>query len=168
MILDQYIQLYYPLMHIYDERIRTLGLYQPFGTLMHHGKIETRWVKKGKKPPFPLGLYLIYSTKKMYEAPELYEISGRKGVEWMNEVLRNDNTIDKCGYALSIGELYQVSKMTRDIELECFVQYRESETHDLHALRFKNVKRLEPYQWKYGKQGIGFVPKEEYKNIIIK
>ena len=45
-------------------KIRTLGFYQPFGSLMLHGKIETRWVRKGKKPPFPLGKYIFYTTQK--------------------------------------------------------------------------------------------------------
>lgn len=54
-------------------KIRTLGFYQPFGTLMLHGKIETRWVKVGKKPPFPEGKYLFYSTQKRCKYDKLLQ-----------------------------------------------------------------------------------------------
>lgn len=43
--------------------IRTLVIYQPYATLMGHGKLETRWVKHGRKPPFPRGKLKPVITK---------------------------------------------------------------------------------------------------------
>lgn len=147
--------------------VRCIGLYQPFASLMRHGKIETRWVQKGRKPPFPEGLYLIYSTKRRYELGEIMEISGRKCFDWMEEVLRGDQTVGQLGYTICLGYLYIKHPMTKDIELECFVEHKESETHDLWAMRFKEVVMLEPTVWNHGKQGVGFVPESEYDNIIV-
>lgn len=165
--LRQYYQENHPLLALHKQPIRTLGLYQPFASLMRHGKIETRWVKKDKKPPFPLGLYLFYSTQKRYEYGEIMQISGRKCFDWMDEVLKGDDTVKMCGYTMCIGELYMVGKMTNDIELECFVEYKESDTHHLIALRCRSVKHVFCAKWDHGKQGVGFVPDTEMDKITL-
>lgn len=118
--------------------IRTLGLYQPFATLMMppYNKDETRWVKSGRKPPFPLGIYMIYSTKKQYASSEVKHIAGpeyfptiRKhiaeecetkgaGVRWRNA----DGTIEfNNGVALCVGELMTVEPWTPMKSTKTFV-----------------------------------------------
>lgn len=167
MTLKEYYAAEYPLLFMYGAPIRHIGLYQPFASLMRHGKIETRWIKKGKKPPFPLGLYVVYSTVKRYDLGEIMSVSGRMCFDWIEQVLKGDDTVGKTKCVICVGELYMVSKMTRDIELECFVEYKESDEKDLWALRFKRIKFLENSEWNYGKQGIWFVPESEYGNIIL-
>lgn len=124
--------------------IRTLGLYQPYATLMMppYNKIETRWVKAGKKPPFPLGQYLIYSTKKAYPTKEVKEISGgyyeevrkniiaesirtspaypnRHGVRWINA----DGSVEFLnGHALCIGELVELKTYSPVLGIGSFVE----------------------------------------------
>jgi hypothetical protein len=88
-----------------NETIRTIGLYQPFASLMHHGKIETRWVKKGKKPPFPLGKYILYSTLKSYSDKELDYICGERQFVRIMRSLIHDATIKLRGYAISTSKV---------------------------------------------------------------
>jgi hypothetical protein len=158
------------------EKIRTIGLYQPYASLMLHGKIESRWVKRGKKPPFPLGKYLIYSTKKAYSMEEFARIAGDTEKEAMRR-LQGEPTRFKNGYAIAIGELTEVvpfgGKYTENLAfVDTDLTYWQSpdpltiDGHVLWALKFENVQRIKPFPFK-GKQGVGFVPAELIEKIEV-
>lgn len=153
------------------EVIRTLGFYQPFGTLMNYGKIETRWVRKGKKPPFPLCKYVFYTTKKECSDFTLYE--EWCGVEIMgniNETLKDDNTRHFTKMILSHGELIEVRPLTKEDEPKAFVKFigekvfKDKNGKDVikvqWALIFKDVQQITPVPYHHGKQGVGFLDKQ--------
>lgn len=145
-------------------KIRTLGLYQPYASLMLHGKLESRWVKKGKKPPFPPGKYLIYSTKKRYSDAEFKHVAGHMAVE-AKMVLKDEPTVNLCGYAIAVGDLVELIQMTPILEPSAFIdtdlmQWQSNapiiiDGYVLWGLRFENVCRIKPFPFK-GKQGVGF------------
>lgn len=144
-----------------QEKIRTLGWHQPFGSLMLHGKIETRIVQPGRKAPFPLGRYLIYTTKAGTDFAELVEICGPDTAQRILEILEHEPTAKLNGHAIATADLVAVRPMAKEDEARCFVP--------LHPLRwclvFENVTRIEPFPWHFGKQGIGFVPDSELVKI---
>lgn len=156
------------------EKIRTLGFYQPFGSLMLHGKIETRWVKDGKKPPFPLGKYLFYTTQKPCDPQNLESWCGGEMIHWIWKVLEHEPTKDLDGYAIATGNLVEVKLLTLDDE-NTFVKFVGSKIDTSSkiiydkkvqwGLHFKDVKRIAPFKWKFGKQGVGFVPDSELRKI---
>lgn len=146
------------------EKIRTLGLYQPFATLMLHGKIETRWVRNGKKPPFPLGKYLIYSTKKGYEDEELKELCGAQYARAI-ALEEADDTAGLYGYGLCIGELVKiVDPLDFSYDEVAFIHVRPAEDFRLVGLVFTDVKRIKPFAF-HGKQGIGFLSENELSSV---
>jgi hypothetical protein len=166
-----------------NEVIRTLGLYQPYATLMLHGKIESRWVKRGKKPPFPLGEYLIYSTKKQYKFDEFTKMAGYDLATKARELFFKDvcninitHSQHLNGFAIGVGELFEVCKMPAtwlddayywppvdqidpNVEGEISI-----DGYTLWALRFKDVKRIKPFPFK-GKQGTGFLKANDKAKI---
>lgn len=163
------------------EQIRTLGLYQPYATLMLHGKIESRWIRKGKKPPFPLGKYMIYSTKRCYVAiefekmcPEDLRIKAKKLFD--NDSTSQLETHHYNGYAIGIGNLVEVCPMPAMWFDDAFywpdhtqIEYSNEEMVEINgyvlwALRFEKVKRIKPFPFK-GKQGVGFLSKEDEAKI---
>lgn len=146
--------------------IRTLGFYQPFCSLMFHGKLETRWVRKRRKPPFPLGQYLFYSTKNKCENPTLYQWCGADIRLTIEETLAGDVTRFMNRTALGVGTLENVRLMTIEDEPLAFVKFiGEQSRIDKHGdeniyvqwiLEFKNVTRFDqPFAFIEGKQGIG-------------
>lgn len=153
-----------------NQVIRTLGFYQPFGSLMHHGKIETRWVKKGKKPPFPLGKYVFYTTQTACDAFILFEWCGQELMLSISDTLLGDYTQRSTRRILSCGELVEVRPLTKEDEPKAFVKFEgEKEfigkddkpvTKVQWALIFKNVEQLEPIPYNHGKQGVGFLDKQ--------
>lgn len=156
-------------------KIRTIGLYQPYATLMLHGKLESRWVAAGKKPPFPLGKYLIYSTKKEYTISEFQHLAGMFWDRAMS-ILRTDHSKHRTGVGLAIGELYCVEKIYTFSQCEeAFIEpptpldddVKNQFAYDgraLWGLRFKNVQRVKPFPFK-GKQGVGFLSEEDQAKI---
>jgi hypothetical protein len=163
-----------------NEPVRTLGLYQPYATLMLHGKIESRWVQEGKKAPFPLGKYLIYSTKKAYTVREFEHVAGEYSSDAV-KLFSGDETLDLYGYALAIGDLVEVKKMGMgeipkafiDINLTMLKDAKEGvdlweeitiDESTLWGLHFKSVKRIKPFPFK-GKQGVGFLSTEDQSKI---
>ena len=154
-------------------KIRTLGLYQPFASLMLHGKIETRLVAIDRKPPFPIGKYLIYSTKKVYLFDEAKDLVMRRYAEDANRVLKGEPTRQMRGYALCIGFLKEIIDPIEPWNAKTFVDL-PSIVNDGNGwpawrrvgLVFENMKRIEPFEFK-GKQGIGFLSEEDQKKIKI-
>lgn len=162
-----------------SEVIRTLGFYQPFGSLMLHGKIETRWVRVGKKPPFPLGKYLLYTTQKRCDDETLLKWCGRD--LWFDVIntLKGDptKTIDLDKTAIAIGELVKIRLMVKEDERDAFVKFiGTKEFKDKNdniilksqwCLEFCNVNQIEPFEFNFGKQGVGILPESEKQKIKI-
>lgn len=158
-----------------SEIIRTIGLYQPYASLMLNGKLESRWVAADRKPPFPKGKYLIYATKKEYSNEEFQRIAGMFWDKAMS-ILRTEKTKHLTGVGLAIGELYRVESIRTISQCdEAFVEPpsplddSEQFTYDSHCLwglRFKDVKRIKPFPFK-GKQGVGFLSEEDKKKIVF-
>jgi hypothetical protein len=144
-----------------SEKIRTLGLYQPYAELMMHGKIETRWIRKGSKPPFPKGRYLLYATKKEYTLTQLSIIAGDQ-YERINEII-NGLTLLR-GTALAVGDLVKHIYIVPGMEDQTFVRYRPPLAKVMVGLIFENVRRIKPFPFK-GKQGVGFLSEEDKKKI---
>lgn len=160
-------------------KVRTLGLYQPYASLMLHGKIETRWVRRGKKPPFPLGLYFLYATARPYTMEEFMTLSKCYN-SYAEGKLNDEPTRSMNGYGLCIAELVELF-LFKDIhkhgcfERDTFVDvlvpesYEEDQRgnwhwYDLWCMKFIDVKRIVPVGYS-GKQGVGFLPDEIYKSI---
>lgn len=147
--------------------IRTLGFYQPFCSLMFHGKIETRWVRKGKKPPFPLGKYFFYSTKNACTNPTLFQWCGPEIMLSITETLSGDTTRFINGAGLGFGQLIELRLMTKEDEAKGFVKFigertvRDKRGNDViqvqWALIFENPERIDPIPFDAGKQGVGIL-----------
>lgn len=147
------------------ELIRTLGLWQPFASLMLHGKIESRKVMKGKAPGFPCGKYLLYSTKEEYALEDLKYMCGDEILETIYNTLADEPTAQLRGYALVLADLVKVRKMTAADERSAYVKYRPSLETETWLLDFRNVQRIEPFVFEHGKQGIGFLDESEKSKI---
>lgn len=142
-------------------QMRALGFYQPFATLMLHGKIETRWVIAGHKPPFPLGKYLFYSTKKACSVLQLQDWAGGKDmVQHIQETTYGDPSLELDGYALGTGELVRLAPMLRHEQDQAFVKWIGTQTKDGRvrtqwALYFENVQAIDPFKWELGGHSLG-------------
>jgi hypothetical protein len=169
-------------------KIRTLGLYQPYAGLMLHGKIETRWVRMGKTPPFPLGDYVIYSTQKAYKHEEFKEIVGSQYNRAYDLIICGGSEFHITGHIIAKGTLYAIERMVPELCKNAFVEppadkfYKETGTYidkrydpitgqttlyTLWAMYFKKVLPVEPFPFK-GKQGVGFLsPEDEAKIKLI-
>ncbi len=158
------------------KKIRTLGFYQPFGTLMLHDKIETRWIRRFRSPPFPLGKYLFYTTQKYCDDATLLEWCGDEIMMSIAKEVLDDETRILSGYAIAVGELCEVKMLEKSEEEKSFVKFVGRKTEIIKGeevtkiqwgLHFKSVQRIQPFKWKFGKQGIGFVPDSELNKIKI-
>lgn len=151
------------------QKLRSLGWWQPFGSLMlpPYNKIETRIPSVNKKTgkerklPFPLGPYLIYTTKKSTPDADLLQWCGPAIYHNIKSKLIKESTAELNGYAIGIGELVMIRDMKPEDEQQCFVRWKAVRD----CLVFKNVYRIEPFEYKYGKQGPGFVPESEMDKI---
>lgn len=156
------------------EVIRTLGFYQPFCSLMIYGKIETRWVTDGRKPPFPLGKYILYSTKAYCSNATLLQWCGAELMLHISETLKEDKTQFLNEHAIAIGELKSISIYKKHQEQKGFVLHKGLKYYEgitipkiQWGLHFENVQAIVPFKWKFGKQGVGFVPESEISKIRI-
>lgn len=157
------------------EILRTIGFYQPFCSLMLHGKVETRWVRVGRFPAFPLGKYIGYCTHKFCNSQMLADWCGPELETLISETLKEDHTQFMQRKALWIGDLVKIGKMYDWQERECFVRHRgviertdkSGSIHDYYqsVLYFENIMPIEPFDFKYGKQGVGIFPETE-KHLI--
>jgi|SRR5688572_20240703 len=159
-----------------NETIRTLAYYEPFGSLMFCNKIETRWVREGKQPPFPLGKYLFYTTKKPCSNMELFNWSGPEIMLEITKALGSPQWPKYNGYAIGMADLTKKAILTAD-DKPTFVKFvgkeiRKDKDGIEHVyvqwgLHFTNAKKIKPFEWNYGKQGVGFVPDSELHKIEI-
>lgn len=132
---------------------------------MLHGKKETRWVRKGFKPPFPLGEYLFYSTKKKCDNSTLFQWCGPELILSITETLSGDITRFMNGTAIGTGTLVNVRLMTKEDESTAFVKFIGEKvmlnkegievTYMQWVLEFEIVTAIEPFPFAQGKQGIG-------------
>lgn len=147
-----------------DDIIFTLGLYQPFASLMLHGKIETRMWKYNF---WTRGKCLIYSTAKQYSNSELFNLCGEKIFGSIITTLAGEPTRNLTGgYALCIGDLVDYRHMEEKDEARCFVPYM----YERQCLIFENVQRIEPFilDKKFRGQGIRYLDEKEMSKIKLK
>lgn len=155
--------------------MRTLGFWQPYGSLMLKGKIETRVVEVGRKPPFPLGDYLFYTTQKSTDRDLLSKWCGEDILNNMMDILVKEPTFTLNGYAIATAKLVSIRPMTKEDEPKCFVKYFGiTEKHDAkgklrfyhqNCLIFEDIKRIDPFKFEYGKQGVGIANAETINNL---
>lgn len=147
---------------------------------MLHGKIETRWIRRGRRTPFPNGKYLLYACKREYTSQELSSIAGDQYTRIRNIV----QTEQPLGHAIAVGDLVKKIYILPGMEKETFVDCRETTrikllpvgTKDkkgrliirvqqvMVGLIFENVRPIKPFPYK-GKQGIGFLTEEDKAKI---
>jgi hypothetical protein len=159
-----------------NEIIRSLGFYQPFGSLMLHGKIETRWCREGRKPPFPKGKYLLYTTQKICDAATMEDWCGVELIKLIGKTLNGETTTRYRRRAIAIAELYDIKEMLPTQEKDCFVKFVGDEVrvdkngiahlYIQQCLYFKNIQRVQPFIFK-GKQGVGILTDEQKEKIEV-
>ena len=158
--------------------IRTLGFYPPFGALMLHGKIETRWVEDGRKPPFPEGKYLIYNTKSGCDKETIIRWCGQDIMQLIKDTLRDEPSSDLLGHAIAIGELVTKRPLTFADERMAFVLFQGlkhkfneeglvTKIYRQLGFWFENVQRIEPFEFNFGKQGVGILKDSERAKIKV-
>lgn len=155
-----------------DAVVRSLCLWQPYASLMLlNNKQETRWVKKGKKAPFPPGKYMIYSAKQPVKFNDVERVSG--GL--MPEGWKTDPRYFILGQPLFIADLNAIAEWNTalhrtDIESTeklTFVKHEYdpgNNTHRRVILFFINIQRIKSFPYK-GKQGVGILTPEEKAQI---
>lgn len=152
-----------------DTKIRTLGLYQPYAGLMFSSdKVETRWVRKGKKPPFPLGWYALYSTKKAFQDHEVKFISGPAYRHIVEERKLRPELFDANGCIIGFAKLVTVERMDHNPIVgaigRTFVDYQDDHEFDRWILIFENQIEVAHFPYR-GKQGVGFLDDEHRLRI---
>lgn len=145
-----------------NETIRALGWYQPFASLMFHGKIETRTY-----PTKVRGKVLIYACQGKYKLIMLLAIVGATILKKICEVLgfASSDSFTKLprGCAIGIANLTDCRPMTPSDEDKCFVKYRQ----ELWCWIFEDVQEIEPFPFK-GKQGWSVLSDDMKSKIKIK
>jgi hypothetical protein len=149
----------------------------PYGSLMIHGKGETR-----PRHTEVRGEVLICTAKKSYAYHKVLGISGERQMYRMADLLgltydttkypgreyegpwygTKDPTIKMKGYAIAVGTLVDSRPMTPKDEDFCFVEYFP----ELFVWVFENVRKIQPFKWEFGKQGWLNVPESELSKII--
>lgn len=145
--------------------IRSLGLYQPYASLIFtHDKLETRWVINGKKPPFPKGKYMIYACKRAYAPHEVRHISGG----YLDpDIWIADPRYCLTGMPLGIADLVDVYDMGWEDQEQAFVELNRDVIGSRQViLEFQNKQRIKPFPYK-GKQGVGILTPEEIAQIEL-
>lgn len=148
-----------------NDVIRSLGLFQPYCSLMWtHDKLETRWVLRGKKPPFPKGKYMIYACKRAYTVPEVQSISGN----YLDTAIWDHNLqYMLTGMPLLIADLVSVRDMEWDDQPKAFVALNQEVKGSRQViLEFHNKQRIKPFPFK-GKQGVGILTPEQIAQIEL-
>ena len=142
-----------------DQMLKALSWKQPFGSLMLHGKDETRvWDTKYR------GWVMICASKAPYLVKELKGISGDYQMKRIKQVLEEaqDPTKDLCGHAIGIGWLESSATMMPDQEDACFVEYSPM----LYVHKYTGMVRIQPIPWS-GILGFTKVPDEFKEKIMI-
>lgn len=125
-----------------DQRLLALSWKEPYGSLMLHGKIETRSWKTNYR-----GWVLICCSKIPYNSASVLNISGMKQMNRMGSKL-GYVIFGKPQNAIALGRLVHCRPMTKTDEDSCFVQYHEG----LWCHIYQDVQPIQPFLWK-GTQG---------------
>lgn len=152
---------------IQQNEVRALTWRQPYGSLMLHGKQETRtWDTKYR------GLVLICAGLNSYPAYELEQLAG---LHQYNRILDLTYEFPKenfyiTGQAIAIGELTDTLLMDNMIRVVAGRQWLEDLTFvewkpTLFMHYYKHVTPIEPFPWK-GSQGWRTLTEEQ--KILIK
>lgn len=121
--------------------IRSLVWREPFGSLMLHGKVETRtWDTKYR------GYVLICTAQRSCRVDEILEVSGMPNFNRMVE----KPLLLKNGYAIAIGKLVSTHKMQKEDEESTYVMYDATNPRYCHV--YKNVVPIDPFPF-MGHQG---------------
>ncbi len=146
------------LKEIQENKVLALSWKEPYGSLMLHGKIETRRWKTNYR-----GLVLICCSKVPYNFGQVQGISGVRQYERLMAALHNDNdTHKRYGKAIAVARLSNCYSMKPDDDNSCFVEYYP----DLFCHVYTDVTPIEPFLWK-GKQGWTTVSDEVKSKIIL-
>lgn len=160
------------------EIIRTIGLYNPYCTLMlpPYNKIETRKITSDRKPGFSFGRYVFYSTLNPIDDLKLLKWAGGDLYRRIFDLLYNEPAQYLNGYILGIGELKKKPWLMKPEDQErCFVKYSapKEDGKNTWCIEFENVKRIEPVLFQdknkksLGNQGIGYLPEFLKQQIKI-
>lgn len=146
-----------------EDVIRTICLYQPFASLMLHGKIETRMWKHDFKVR---GKFLIYSSVKPYKERDVFELCGVRMAQDIYLQLFSEPTKDLNGYAIALGTLKEYRDMKPEDESKCYVPYAPGRK----CLVFEDVKRIKPFVLSkvFRGQGIRILNDAEKSKIIYR
>lgn len=124
-----------------QETIRALSWRQPFGTLMLHGKLETRsWFTTYR------GLVLICISDQKVNHAKTLELAGPGGVKLIDDFYKANkiNPDLVIGKAIAVGRLVNCRAMRKEDEKAAFVDYKPG----LFVHFYEDVRRIEPIPWK--------------------
>jgi hypothetical protein len=123
--------------------IQALTWKPPFGVLMLHEKIETRsWNTLYRGP------VLICVSQSGYTPQELAEMCHPAQLKLMEAISKGEPYYNLTGVAIAVGTLYDTRIMRPSDEKDTFVIYRP----DLFCHFYKDVKRIEPFDFKGGQK----------------
>lgn len=140
-----------------NEEIRALSWRQPFGSLMFHGKIETRRWRFFHKYK---GLVLICLSAQKYSDSDLTGICSGAQIKMIENVLKNEPTATLNGFAVGVGRLVQTRWMNLEDQEKTFVSFDE----ELQCHIYQNVRRIKPFPFK---NGLGFRRVDEQTRALI-
>lgn len=143
---------------IISNKVLALSWKEPYGSLMLHGKIETRTWKTNYR-----GLVLICCSKVAYAEHQLMNISGIAGAQRILNLLNERGITEQPGKAIAVSRLIDCRPMKFDDEGKTFVKFYS----DLYCHVYEDVTPIQPFPWK-GKQGWSTVSEEDKKKIIFK
>jgi hypothetical protein len=128
-----------------DEKMLALSWKEPYGSLMLHGKIETRTWKTNYR-----GWVLICASQMEYPWDAVMNISGEDQFNRITELIISGKLISNPGFAIAIGKLVNCRPMSKWAidESKCFVEYQDG----LWCHEYENIHPITPFPWK-GSQG---------------
>jgi len=140
--------------------MRAMSWKEPYGSLMLHGKIETR-----PNPTKVRGLVLICTSKLPYSWHRVWKISRTEQYNRIGKILgAYDNWQPVNAQAIAVGNIIDCRPMTAADEDACFVKY-DPDVQRYCWIFDKAVRAIQPFPWK-GSQGWSFVPAEIQDKII--
>lgn len=138
--------------------VKALSWKQPFGSLMLHGKAETRrWQSTYR------GWVLICTSTKAYSSASHLAIAGERQYSRGLALLDNEPTALLSGVAIGIGQLCGVAPMQRVDEDQCLGQYYP----DLLKHLYTRVYCIDPFPFKGGQRWVNLTPTQLYQIAIL-
>lgn len=152
-----------------NEPIKALSWKEPYGTLMLHGKIETRTWNTSYR-----GLVLICLSKAAYVQTAMFQIAGHMQNKRIGDIMGlYGPDYNMRGMAIGIGRLVDSRPMTSADQDACFVQYHPGWVNHngkfikLYCHVYQDVRPIEPFPWK-GSLGFTNVGQETIDRIKFK